>query len=87
MVTSSHETAHRIFQDRPELLPPVFDLLGVPLPTKAEIDVISPDTTEIRPLERRVDTVLRVKVPGKDGFLLAIEAQGRRDRAKASSWT
>ncbi|MEU8539469.1 hypothetical protein AB0C52_05615 [Streptomyces sp. NPDC048717] len=87
MVTSSHETAHRIFQDRPELLPPVFDLLGVPLPTKAEIDVISPDTTEIRPLERRVDTVLRVKVPDGNGFLLAIEAQGRRDRAKASSWT
>ncbi|MEU7020451.1 hypothetical protein ABZ990_07295 [Streptomyces sp. NPDC046203] len=87
MVTSSHETAHRIFQDRPELLPPVFDLLGMPLPTKAEIDVISPDTTEIRPLERRVDTVLRVNLPGKDGFLLAIEAQGRRDRAKASSWT
>ncbi|MFE6100950.1 hypothetical protein ACFVQ4_13395 [Streptomyces laurentii] len=87
MVTSTHETAHRIFQDRPELLPPVFDILGVPLPAKAEIDVLTPDTTEIRPLERRVDTVLRVAPPDGDGFLLAIEAQGRRDPAKASSWT
>jgi hypothetical protein len=27
MVTSTHEASHRIFQDRPELLTPVFDLL------------------------------------------------------------
>ncbi|MFF6774170.1 hypothetical protein ACFY8W_11450 [Streptomyces sp. NPDC012637] len=87
MVTSTHETSHRIFQDRPELLPPVFEILGVPLPIKATVEVLSPDATEIRPLERRVDSVLRVKPPDGDGFLLAIEAQGRRDWEKASSWT
>ncbi|WMX45687.1 hypothetical protein RGF97_13650 [Streptomyces roseicoloratus] len=87
MVTSPHETSHRIFQDRPELLPPVFEILGVPLPRKATVEVISPDATEIRPLERRVDSVLRVEPPDGDGFLLAIEAQGRKDREKASSWT
>ncbi|MFI8826898.1 hypothetical protein [Streptomyces sp. NPDC053431] len=87
MVTSTHETSHRIFQDRPDLLPPVFQILGVPLPVKATVEVLTPDTTEIRPLERRVDTVLRVEPPEGDGFLLAVEAQGRRDRDKASSWT
>ncbi|MEU8616514.1 hypothetical protein [Streptomyces sp. NPDC048623] len=87
MVSSPHEASHRIFQDRPELLSPVFRLLGVPLPAAAKVEVLTPDTTEIRPLERRVDSVLRVEPPDGDGFLLAIEAQGRRDPDKASSWT
>ncbi|OEV06003.1 hypothetical protein AN216_00545, partial [Streptomyces oceani] len=60
MVTARHEAAHRIFQDRPELLSPVFRILGVPLPPKVEVDVLSADATEIRPLERRVDSVLRI---------------------------
>ncbi|MFJ3925652.1 hypothetical protein [Streptomyces sp. NPDC090022] len=87
MVTSPHEASHRIFQDRPELLAPVFGILGVPLPPKATIDVLTPDATEIRPLERRVDSVLRVETSEGARFLLAIEAQGRRDPDKASSWT
>jgi hypothetical protein len=86
MVTSRHETSHRIFQDRPELLTPVFRILGVPLPEKAAVDVLTADVTEIRPVERRVDSVLRIEPPEGDGFLLAIEAQGRRDPAKAVSW-
>ncbi|MEN8653914.1 hypothetical protein ABCR94_25740 [Streptomyces sp. 21So2-11] len=87
MVSSSHEASHRIFQDRPELLTPVFRILGVPLSDKPSVEVLTPDATEIRPLERRVDSVLRVHPPGEDRFLLAIEAQGRRDPDKASSWT
>jgi hypothetical protein len=88
MVTSSHEASHRIFQDRPELLAPVFRILGVPLPTPATVEVLTPDTTEIRPLERRVDGVLRVRptAGGSSGLLLAIEAQGRRDPVKPVSW-
>ncbi|QES48784.1 hypothetical protein DEJ50_14105 [Streptomyces venezuelae] len=87
MVTSHHEAAHRIFQDRPELLAPVFRILGVPLPAKAVVEVLTADVTEIRPLERRVDSVLRIEPPdGEGGFLLAIEAQGRRDPDKAVSW-
>ena len=88
MVTSRHEASHRIFQDRPELLTPVFDIFGVRVPRKAEIEVLSPDVTELRPLERRVDTVLRVRPDGDErGFLLAIEAQGRRDEDKPASWS
>ncbi|MFI9308339.1 hypothetical protein [Streptomyces triculaminicus] len=88
MITSRHEAAHRIFQDRPELLEPVFRILGVPLPAKASVEVLTADTTEIRPLERRVDSVLRIEPPGDSagGLVLAIEAQGRRDPDKAVSW-
>ncbi|NGO66921.1 hypothetical protein [Streptomyces boncukensis] len=88
MVNSSHEAAHRIFQEHPDLLVPVFRLLDVPLPAPADVEVLSPDATEIRPLERRVDSVLRVrpKAADDDGFLLAIEAQGRRDAEKPASW-
>ncbi|MGW1077463.1 hypothetical protein [Streptomyces sp. NPDC002537] len=92
MVTSRHEASHRIFQERPELLSPVFRLLGVPLPAKATVEVLTADVTEIRPLERRVDSVLRIEPVddddggGGDGFLLAIEAQGRQDPDKAVSW-
>ncbi|RKT06183.1 hypothetical protein BX286_4221 [Streptomyces sp. 3211.6] len=87
MVASHHEASHRIFQDRPELLAPVFRILGVPLPAKAAVEVLTADVTEIRPLERRVDSVLRIEPEdGVGGFLLAIEAQGRRDPDKAVSW-
>ncbi|MFF0854963.1 hypothetical protein ACWDU8_16645 [Streptomyces sp. NPDC003388] len=87
MVTSTHEASHRIFQDRPELLAPVFDLLGVPMSAKASVSVLSADVTEIQPLERRVDTVLRVEPSDGDAFLLAVETQGRRDNRKATSWS
>ncbi|MEV0844994.1 hypothetical protein AB0J21_03730 [Streptomyces sp. NPDC049954] len=86
MVTSPHEASHRIFQDRPELLSPVFRILDVPLPPKITVDVLSADVTEIRPLERRVDSVLRVSPSTGEEFLLAIEAQGRRDKAKPATW-
>ncbi|WP_330305882.1 MULTISPECIES: hypothetical protein [unclassified Streptomyces] len=86
MVTSAHEASHRIFQDRPEILTPVFGALGIPLPEKATVDVLTPDVTELRPLERRVDSVLRIDPSDGDTFLLAIEAQQRRDADKESSW-
>ncbi|MGW2226681.1 hypothetical protein [Streptomyces formicae] len=86
MVTSPHEASHRIFQEQPELLRPVFRILGVPLPERPSVEVITPDVTETRPLERRIDTLLCINEPDGDGFLLAIEAQRRRDPDKAASW-
>ncbi|WP_405617972.1 hypothetical protein [Streptomyces sp. NBC_00076] len=86
MVTSAHETSHRIFQDHPEVLAPVFEVLGLTPPAKAVIEAITPDATEIRPMERRVDTVLKVEPSEGDGFLLAIEAQTRRAADKGVSW-
>ncbi|MGX2996726.1 hypothetical protein JNUCC64_21050 [Streptomyces sp. JNUCC 64] len=87
MVTTSHEAAHRIFQERPELLVPVFRVLGVPLSDKAVVEALTGDATEIRAVERRVDSVLRVESSDGTRFLLAIEAQHRRDPDKAASWT
>ena len=86
MVTSHHEVAHRIFQDRPELLPPVFNILGIPLPENPAVEVLTPDVTEVRPVERRVDSVLRIKPPGSREFLLAVEAQEKKDRTKGAAW-
>ncbi|WP_320773902.1 hypothetical protein [Streptomyces sp. CRN 30] len=86
MVTSTHEASHRIFQDHPEVLAPVFEALGLPPPLKAIVEAITPDATEIRPLERRVDTVLKVEPSEGGGFLLAIEAQTKRAPDKGASW-
>ncbi|MFD7241258.1 hypothetical protein [Streptomyces massasporeus] len=87
MVTSTHETSHRIFQDHPEVLTPAFKALGLAPPAKAIIEALTPDATEIKPLERRVDTVLKVEPSEGDGFLIAIEAQTAPSRDKGSSWS
>ncbi|MET7568006.1 hypothetical protein ABZT04_05815 [Streptomyces sp. NPDC005492] len=86
MVTSTHEGMHRIFQERPEILAPVFGELGFPLTTKATVDAVTTDVTETRPLERRVDTVLRIAPSDGGDFLLAIEAQSDKKEAKGASW-
>jgi hypothetical protein len=86
MVTSAHEGMHRIFQERPEILAPVFGVLGVPLSAKATVDAVTTDVTEARPLERRVDTVLRVGPSDGEDFLLAIESQSGKVAGKERSW-
>ncbi|MCN9242133.1 hypothetical protein NGF19_15270 [Streptomyces sp. RY43-2] len=86
MVTSTHEASHRIFQDHPEALTPVFEMLGLPPPAKAIIEALTPDATEIRPMERRVDTVLRVEPSEGEHFLVAVEAQTKQDLDKGTSW-
>ncbi|MEU6535014.1 hypothetical protein [Streptomyces sp. NPDC047000] len=86
MVSSSHEATHRIFQERPEILTPVFKLLNVELPEKPEVEVITSDVTELRPLARYVDTALRVKPADGDDFLLVVETQSARSQKKEISW-
>ncbi|WP_340377556.1 hypothetical protein U5640_22430 [Streptomyces sp. SS7] len=86
MVTSTHEASHRLFQDHPEALTHVFEALGIPPPSKADFGTLSPDTTEIQPLERRVDTVLKFEPEMGESFLLAIEAQTKPHPEKGKSW-
>ncbi|MEV0092526.1 hypothetical protein [Streptomyces sp. NPDC050738] len=86
MVKSLHEASHRIFQDRPEILTPVFKVLDIELPEKATVDVVTGDVTETRPLSRHVDSVLLIQPADGEAFLLAIEAQGKRDPDKETSW-
>lgn len=86
MVTSTHEASHRIFQEHPEVLAPVFEALGLPPPTKAIVEALPTDTTEIRPMERRVDTVLKVEPSDGDGFVVAVETQIKRAPDKGTNW-
>ncbi|MFE9608492.1 hypothetical protein [Streptomyces sp. NPDC006012] len=86
MVTSTHETSHRIFQDHPEVLSQIFEALGLPPPVKANVEALTPDTTEIKPLERRVDTVLKIEPSDGDSFLIAVEAQTKKAPDKGVNW-
>ncbi|MFE9771283.1 hypothetical protein ACFYOV_06335 [Streptomyces sp. NPDC005931] len=87
MVTSTHEASHRLFQDHPEALAPVFEALGLPPPAKPDFHELSPDTTEIRPVERRADTVLKFEPDTGESFVLAVESQTKRDPDKAKNWS
>ncbi|WP_240135358.1 hypothetical protein [Streptomyces sp. MUM 178J] len=86
MVSSPHEAMHRIFQEYPKLFSRVAEMLGVRFPPFASVSVMSTDLTEVRPIERRVDTLLHFKSEKDGGLLLAIEAQGKKDPAKPASW-
>jgi hypothetical protein len=59
MVTARHEAMHRIFQEDPGVFARAFKTLEIPIPAPTGAAILSPDTTEFRPLERRVDSVLR----------------------------
>ncbi|MEV0743944.1 Rpn family recombination-promoting nuclease/putative transposase [Streptomyces sp. NBC_00184] len=86
MVSSPHEAMHRIFQEYPGLFSRVSELLGVPIAAPTSVSVMPTDLTENRPVERRVDTLLRLDAEGDESFLLAVEAQGKKDEDKPASW-
>ncbi|WP_431996265.1 hypothetical protein [Streptomyces fungicidicus] len=86
MVTATHEASHRLFQEHPEALTPVFEALGLPPPVKTDFHELSPDVTEIRPVERRADTVLMFEPDMGEHFVLAVEAQTKKDPDKAKNW-
>ncbi|MFD8910347.1 hypothetical protein [Streptomyces sp. NPDC059575] len=86
MVGSSHEALHRIFQKDPALLTRALQrVLHVPFPPPHEIVALNVDLTEIEPVERRVDTLLRAETD--DGtYLLVVESQTQADERKRGSW-
>ncbi|MFC5169716.1 hypothetical protein [Streptomyces mutomycini] len=86
MANAPHEAMHRIFQKYPGLFSRVSDMLGAAFPESTTANVICNDLTENQPLERRVDTLLRIETEHDGPFLLAVEAQGRRDPDKHASW-
>ncbi|WP_406420183.1 hypothetical protein OH809_26370 [Streptomyces sp. NBC_00873] len=86
MVSSPHEAMHRIFQEYPGLFSRLSVVLGVAFPPSTSAAVLPNDLTEAQPLERRVDTLLRIETQDDGPFLLAIEAQGRKDPDKPASW-
>jgi hypothetical protein len=60
MVSSPHEGMHRVFQKDPALLTRACQqVLHIPFPEPRDFAVMNADLTEIQPVERRVDTLLR----------------------------
>jgi len=86
MVSSPHEAMHRIFQEHPDLFSRVSEVLGVDFGPPTSVTVLPTDLTEARPLERRVDTLLRLETEDDEPLLLAVEAQGKKDPDKPASW-
>lgn len=86
MVSSSHEALHWVFQKDPALLTRAFQsVLRVPFPEPRDFAVLNTDVTEIEPVERRVDTLMRVDTD-EGTYLLVVEAQGKQDEGKRGSW-
>jgi hypothetical protein len=78
---------HRIFQEDPKVFARTFRALGFPFDDPVTATVMPTDLTEIRPLERRVDTLLKLEDNKGGGILLAVEAQGKKEAKKEGSWT
>ncbi|MEU4653224.1 hypothetical protein AB0G32_04625 [Streptomyces sp. NPDC023723] len=86
MVSPPHEAMLRIFQHDPGLFSRVSRYLGVEIPTPVSATALPTDLTETSPVERRVDTLLRFETAEQGPFLLAVEAQGKKDPDKPASW-
>ena len=80
MVSSSHEAMHRIFQDHPGLFSGVSEALGVDFASPTSVTVMPTDLTEPRPLERRVDTLLRLETKDDEPLLLAVRPRAVQER-------
>ncbi|WP_330354852.1 hypothetical protein [Streptomyces chartreusis] len=88
MVSSQHDAVHRIFRQEPDLLARLVPETGVKFPEYSSIEPLDTDLTELRPLERRVDSFFRVRTADDEGgFLLAVESQTKPDPDKHNSWT
>ncbi|MGW7648196.1 hypothetical protein [Streptomyces bobili] len=86
MVGSSHEAMHRIFQKDPALLTRALQqVLQIPFPEPHDFAGMNVDLTEIEPIERRVDTLLRAETD-EGAYLLVVESQGKPDERKRGSW-
>lgn len=86
MVNSPHEAMHRIFQEYPELFSRVAEVLGIDFAPPTSVTVLPTDLTETQPIERRVDTLLRLETKDDGPLLLAVESQGEKDPRKPASW-
>ncbi|WP_225724822.1 MULTISPECIES: hypothetical protein [unclassified Nocardia] len=85
MVTARHEAMHELFKRDPGVFARAFRTLGLPFDDPLETDLLSTDLTETEPLERRADTILRIRT-ATGTFLLLVEAQGKEDNDKPASW-
>lgn len=84
-----HEALHRVFLDDDGLFSrTVSRVLGIKIPA-GEMSELNVDLTEIRPVERRADSVLRAKfVPGGPAgdFIILVESQTDPEESRRMSW-
>ncbi|MGW5169580.1 hypothetical protein ACWEQ1_19500 [Streptomyces nodosus] len=85
MVSSQHEAMHRIFKEDSSFVARALRLLGLPFGDPTSTADLPTDLTETRPLERRVDSLLKMET-ATGTFLVAIEAQGKKDPDKPGTW-
>jgi hypothetical protein len=86
MVGSSHEALHQFGRkDTAGLIRNFQRLFHVPFPEPCGFTVLNTDLTEIEPMERRVDSLVRVNTEEGD-YLLVLESQGKKDERKRGSW-
>ena len=78
-----HEALHRIFQHDPALFTrSISRILGIPVPEPSDVSVLNVDLTEIRPIERRADSVLQVEFVVESSastYILLVESQTDRE--------
>lgn len=87
MVSSSHEAMHRIFLAAPELVARTMQVLNQSFAEPVAVTELPTDLTELRPLERRVDSLLRVDTADPaSSFLLVVESQTKKARDKPAAW-
>jgi hypothetical protein len=86
MVSSSHEVMHRIFGEDHALFARSSPWLNVAFAHPRKAHLLPTDATEFKVLERRVDLLLDIEAVDGSSYVLAVEAQGRKDPAKHSSW-
>ncbi|MFI2204107.1 hypothetical protein ACH47Z_25650 [Streptomyces sp. NPDC020192] len=87
MVSSTHEALHRIFQQDPGLFARAARAIGAPFADPVASTPLPTDLTENHPVERRVDTLLKIETADSGEYILAVEAQGKKDLAKRASWS
>ncbi|MQY06056.1 hypothetical protein [Actinomadura macrotermitis] len=86
MVSSPHEALHQLFREDTALFGRALEhLLGLEFPTPRAVRVLNCDLTEVKPLERRADTVL-ISESDEGDHIMIVESQGRPDPGKHSSW-
>ncbi len=86
VVSSPHEAMHRIIQQDPGVFVRAARANGIPFADVVTSEEMPTDLTESHPLERRVDSLLRIETADSESYLLAIEAQRKQDADKPASW-
>ena len=90
MVTSTHEAHHSIFRHDEDLFPEVMEqVFGVVLGKAGRVTCLSTDLNELRPMERRADSVLLAELLVEQDagtYIVVVEAQTDPDEKKWWSW-